>query len=465
MDILQAWETTAVDFVKDNTGLAVDRARFIICILAAYPLGLIFSVILHPKRASPTTRHLYQLIVGLLFCFFCFKSQVLLLLGNTGMCYLLLLLCPASQVHIAVFVWAMSFMSVSHIYRMYTDYNGYTLDFTGPTMIITMKVTALACSVYDGVYRKDELLSADQKNLAVRKVPSLIEYLSYIFSFTSILSGPSFNLVDYTNFISGADIAQAVADEKSKGKEPSGILPSLIKFVTAVFFISLTFVFKADFESFFDTEWRDSHNKLYIAGYLYLVCFLFRCQYYFTWIIADSISNISGFGFNGYTADGAERWDKITNAYPLRTETSSSLKLLVENWNVGTALWLRRVCYERSPISPTVMTYILSATWHGFYPGYYGCFLSLAFFIMTSRKLRRVVRPHFLSSPQLKMFYDVLTTVCSVILVNYSAIQQCLLSYERNRDLYLYFYFAPHIICAVIYVFCPAPKRALPKQD
>ena len=51
-------------------------------------------------------------------------------------------------------------------------------------------------------------------------------------------------------------------DEKSKGKEPSGILPSLIKFVTAVFFISLTFVFKADFESFFGKLQNPRHYNL-----------------------------------------------------------------------------------------------------------------------------------------------------------------------------------------------------------
>ena len=51
-------------------------------------------------------------------------SQVFLLLLDTGVCYLLLLLSPPRLVHLTVFWWAMIFMSVSHIYRMYTDYNG-----------------------------------------------------------------------------------------------------------------------------------------------------------------------------------------------------------------------------------------------------------------------------------------------------------------------------------------------------
>ena len=50
---------------------------------------------------------------------------MLLLLLDTGVCYLLLLLSPPKLVHLTVFWWALIFMSVSHIYRMYTDYNGY----------------------------------------------------------------------------------------------------------------------------------------------------------------------------------------------------------------------------------------------------------------------------------------------------------------------------------------------------
>lgn len=35
-----------------------------------------------------------------------------------------------------------------------------------------------------------------------------------------------------------------------------------------------------------------------------------------------------------------------------------------------------RVCYERASLSPTIQTFILSAIWHGVYPGYYLTFLT-----------------------------------------------------------------------------------------
>jgi len=35
----------------------------------------------------------------------------------------------------AVFVWAMGYLCFGHIYRMYYDYGGYTLDITGSVSV------------------------------------------------------------------------------------------------------------------------------------------------------------------------------------------------------------------------------------------------------------------------------------------------------------------------------------------
>lgn len=43
----------------------------------------------------------------------------------------------------------------------------------------------------------------------------------------------------------------------------------------------------------------------------------------------------------------------------------------LEAWNKQTMVWLRMVAYERAPFQKTMVTYMLSAYWHGFYPGYY----------------------------------------------------------------------------------------------
>jgi hypothetical protein len=45
----------------------------------------------------------------------------------------------------------MAYMSLSHLYRVYVDYLGWSLDFTGPQMILTIKLSSFAYNVYDGL--------------------------------------------------------------------------------------------------------------------------------------------------------------------------------------------------------------------------------------------------------------------------------------------------------------------------
>lgn len=46
---------------------------------------------------------------------------------------------------------------------------------------------------------------------------------------------------------------------------------------------------------------------------------------------------------------------------------------------------LARVCYERATFSPTIQTFILSAIWHGVYPGYYLTFLTGVLMTLAAR--------------------------------------------------------------------------------
>jgi hypothetical protein len=60
----------------------------------------------------------------------------------------------------------------------------------------------------------------------------------------------------------------------------------------------------------------------------------------------------------------------------------------INNWNIGTNLWLRGVVYERVPKKyGTFLTFSLSALWHGFYPGYYFTFSTGALIVIAARKV------------------------------------------------------------------------------
>lgn len=56
---------------------------------------------------------------------------------------------------------------------------------------------------------------------------------------------------------------------------------------------------------------------------------------------------------------------------------------------MGTNLWLRLIVYERVPKKyGTLLTFSLSALWHGFYPGYYLTFISGSLIVTAARTVR-----------------------------------------------------------------------------
>lgn len=120
--------------------------------------------------------------------------------------------------HKYCFVFALGYLTVCQITRVYIfDYGQYSADFSGPMMIITQKITSLAFEIHDGMFRKNEDLTPSQRCLAVRRMPSLLEYLSYNCNFMGILAGPLCSYKDYINFIEGR--SYQLQQSEANGKE------------------------------------------------------------------------------------------------------------------------------------------------------------------------------------------------------------------------------------------------------
>jgi MBOAT, membrane-bound O-acyltransferase family len=69
---------------------------------------------------------------------------------STTVTYLICLMAPRKHVHLYVFVWAMGYMTLSHLYRMTFFYMVDQFDFTRTQMVLTMKLTSFAFNLYDG---------------------------------------------------------------------------------------------------------------------------------------------------------------------------------------------------------------------------------------------------------------------------------------------------------------------------
>lgn len=75
-------------------------------------------------------------------------------------------------------------------------------------MVIVQKVTSLAFNIHDGLARKENELTQNQKYYAVKVLPSPLEYFSFVLQFPTIMAGPAFFYNDYIAFIKGEHLLE-----------------------------------------------------------------------------------------------------------------------------------------------------------------------------------------------------------------------------------------------------------------
>lgn len=412
--------------------------------------------------------------------YFVFGGQMIHSLVTTTVVYLMLTLLPRSIARHAVVTFALVYVSVSHIYRMYVDYLGWSLDFTGPQMLLTLKFTFYAFDLND-MYRTKEEIAKMDKALAshVEKsrllyVPSALQYYSYMFWYGTFLAGPTLCPRQHFEFVD-----MSVFPEKTVpgGSWLRGILTLGYGFLMATGVLIQGSLLPV---SWLLTPEYAARSFVFKMLYLWISSSLQRCTYYFAWLLAEGQCIISGMGFNGIDAAATKKsgktvykWDRASNVRPLALETATSIKEVTENWNLGADRWLRYYIYLRlpHPFSAWAMyiTYVASAFWHGYYPGYYVTFVTAAFATEFFRGVFRKIRPHFmLADGQHNWTYAILSRCVTTYTLSYTFVGFLLLSWERIWHLYSVLYFHGHIFfftCLFLlnYVI-PSPKTVKKTQ-
>lgn len=297
-------------------------------------------------------------------------------------------------------------------------------------------------------------------------MPSLLEYLSYNCNFMGVLAGPLCSYKDYITFIEGRSFHATQSGENGKEglhgerTEPSPNTAVMQKLLVC----GLSLLFHLTISNTLPVEYNiDEHFQATASWptkvlYLYVSLLAARPKYYFAWTLADAINNAAGFGFRGYDRNGEARWDLISNLRIRQIEMSTSFKMFLDNWNIQTALWLKRVCYERASLSPTIQTFILSAIWHGVYPGYYLTFLTAVVMTLAARAIRNNIRHHFIEPPPLKLLYDVITWMVTQIAISYTVVPFVLLSIKPSFKFYSSWYYCLHIVGILVLLLLPVKK-------
>ena len=136
-----------------------------------------------------------------------------------------------------------------------------------------------------------------------------------------------------------------------------------------------------------------NYGFLWRVYHLYMMNFVTRMKYYGVWSLTEGSCILSGIGYKGIDPKtGKPNWDRLTNIKPAGVELAQNSHAYLGNWNINTNHWLRNYIYLR--VTPkgkkpgfraSMATFVTSAFWHGFEPGYYMTFV-LASFIQNVAK-------------------------------------------------------------------------------
>ncbi|XP_063298257.1 lysophospholipid acyltransferase 2 [Pelobates fuscus] len=454
--------------------LPIDQVNFVACQLFALLAAIWFRTYLHPSKTNSLIRHIVATLLGLYLALFCFGWYALHFIVQSGISYYIMIVVGVENMHKYCFVFALGYLTLCQIATVYIfDYGQYSADFSGPMMIITQKITSLAFEIRDGMFCKEEELTPSQRSLAVRRMPSPLEYLSYNCNFMGILAGPLCSYKDYITFIEGRSYqlkqseVNGKEDTNYERKEPSPntivVHKLIVCAVSLAFYMTATRILPVEYN--IDGHFLQTTSVPTRIIYLYLSLMAARPKYYFAWTLADAINNAAGFGFQGYDRNGEENWDLVSNLNIKNIESSTSFKMFIDNWNIQTALWLKRVCYERATFSPTAQTFMLSAIWHGVYPGYYLTFFTGSLMTMAARNMRNNIRHYFLQSPELKLIYDIITWVATQVAISYTVAPFVLLSVRPSLQFYSSWYYCLHLVCILVLLVLPARARKKAKEE
>ncbi|KAJ3410393.1 lysophospholipid acyltransferase, partial [Chytridiales sp. JEL 0842] len=324
-----------------------------------------------------------------------------------------------------------------------------TADVSAPVMVMTIKLSTIAWSSYDGS-RPVEKLSHGQQQRAIKELPSFIEFLGYAFFFASVSIGPAFEFADYRRF---------TRREAPFDKMPSAGMPAAKTLFLGLVCMSIYFRFGSVWSlSFLTTKGIMEYSLLFRMWYVYVGGLIMRCKYYGAWKIAESSCILAGVGYAGVDEKGDHRWNLCENVNISKIELAQSPRDYIGFWNIKTNQWLRNCIYLRlqeTQSNRTIAnfcTYTTSAVWHGFNPSYYLTFLSAAILTNGSQSARRAFRPLFLGKSAWRRFkplYDFSGFLLTQFICSYICAPFPLFTVVNGLRAWSSVYFTGHILMLI----------------
>lgn len=360
-----------VSILSNLVGYPYDQLQYAVCIISCYFFAYFFRKFDHYNKESSIEitnewKHVYSIFLSLTLSWYCFGYWSFVhTFTFSYICYLIHHYLNFKYRKLIVFIFCLTYLSILQFRRMYYHYMVWTTDMSGIIMLMTIKMTSYSFNESDKT-----------------KIPKLIEWLGHTYFFPTFFTGPVISFEEYVDFCN-KDLKHT-ENFKEAVKETHQPIIRAICMLGAVFLTKKYPVFYSLTNEF--GEW----SILRKIKYMYFSMFFLRCRYYFAWFLAEA---------NGLMIGLTEKQANNINIW--NVELAENIREVLANWNIATAEWLKNHVYIpviNEGYSPTVATYttnIVSAFWHGFYPGYYFTFLFGGILTKLGRDFYHTVWPRF----------------------------------------------------------------------
>ncbi|KAF9925531.1 Lysophosphatidylcholine acyltransferase 3 [Linnemannia zychae] len=419
--------------ISQASGIPEPSLRLLLTVLTGYPISIVYRLIFLNKTSSiigESARNTFFVFTGLLMSYYFNSFDIIhpltTCIGTWLICRVVSLIAPKNRAMASTlsFIFNFGYLLLSYKYAATEEYDicytmqqcvqclrmiGYGMDFMDgqpksskkkdsaeatPAAATEKKAATPAPAPVAAPVAREKTPISFGRDIALAKLPSLVETLGYAFFPFAFLVGPQFSFSLYKKFIT-MDLfnvpipASAASTDEGKAvaayTTANGIPQGSLRYATRCFFLGVFYLGLGQVLSgFFPT--LALLGKAYMERPFLERVFIFWWtgktvlnKYLGIWTIAEGPCVLSGITFNGYDAQGRPEWDGLRNVNPLNYEFATSLNQIIASFNMNTNFWAKLYVFKRlrflgNKNLSALGVLLFLAIWHGTHIGYFLCF-------------------------------------------------------------------------------------------
>ncbi|XP_011301639.1 lysophospholipid acyltransferase 5 [Fopius arisanus] len=450
--------------LAQSMGASEPALRLIISISLGFPLAFLHRHTLYGK--IPLHQHVFFIASGVLLGIWNFgwdMSHSAIALCTT---YLFLLVFGGSKLAVAV----TSIFNMTHLLYGYwtTSTEDYDIKWTMPHCVLTLRLIGLAWNYYDGS-RDRKFLSEYQKNVSLKKLPSLLECAGFTYFPGAFLVGPQFSMKRYLDYVNG-DLIESKSPEPEV--LPDNIVPAIKRTALAIVYLIIYHIGA----TYLPDEYllSDSFGNLNFIKRIFLLGLWARvCLYKYIgcWLLTEGVCTTFAMSYNGRDENGQSKWDGCANVDLFTFENATTFNHYIQSFNMNSNQWFAEYIYKRlkylgSRNASQLFTLLFIAVWHGFHFGYYLTFFNEFIIMYFEKDITPVLRKNdklqaAIATGHGRVMTWTLQKIYTLIFMGHAFVPFGLLSYSHYMHVYSsVYYFGFIVFCGYPFV-APYVKRII----